>query len=154
MGGELARYVTELLICVWLIAPSKIHNVLIFDQFVLKLSLTCFSNFSASIKTKLISGWTFTLMVPFYGPDRDSMREYLLCKIKSCWSYKLWLRILRGWNFIWLNTTWLRSSKVLWFVITFGRWPRYGHHKWRNGVGNLWFIVKTRFALMCRPILR
>ena len=79
MGGELAaRYVTLLPTCVCLIAPSKIQNVLIFDQFVLKLSLTCFSNFSASIKTKLISGWTFTLMVRLYGPGRDSMRKILV----------------------------------------------------------------------------
>ena len=63
MRGEFAIcFNTELLLCVLIdSAPSNIHNFLIFNPFLLKLSLTCFSSLSASIKSNLISGWTSPL---------------------------------------------------------------------------------------------
>ena len=41
----------------------KNPNFLIFNRNLLKLSLTCFSHFSTPIKTNLISGWTFPLIL-------------------------------------------------------------------------------------------
>ena len=44
---------------------SIIHNFLIFIQNLLKLSLTWFSYYSASIETNLFWGWTFPLIIVF-----------------------------------------------------------------------------------------
>ena len=84
--------VTVLPICVWFIATSKVHNFLISDQNLLKLSPTYSSTFSACITIDLISGWNSPLMLtPYLGVVYWRYRGYNQTLIYTVMG-RIWIR--------------------------------------------------------------